>query len=635
MSAHYTQLPSQSTAQLPLYTSSESESPSSSARATSSNPSPTLHAPRGHRDDEKGLLGADGTRLDTTDEEEEEAELLIKSHSPRSWSDRLPFRPRTVLFSLLSLSILISLFLFFHPSKPLTSTISHDSSSYYSGAPLSIGLYDPSLAQLAPNPLEQDATFSDVPFAKVGGSWSDLEKGWKPEWAGGKGDHSIKEEKEGEGRFSNGTNWFEKTVILVTIEGMRTDYLSKEVTPNLFKLSNEGFKAESLKPVFPSLSAPNHWSILTGLYPSSHGIVSNKFTTVDGKVFDASLSTANQWDPYFYQGEPIYRSALASSLKVATLMHPLIPPLLASSSPHPSPSKPTYWYPPILKHTHPKKKLEKVLQFLDLNFQKRPQLILTNFQEVLLQVEKSGTELVGEVEGEDEAGVGVGVGVGKALKMIDESFFGSLEQGLKERGLEDWVEIVVVGVTGMKNVEKDRVLVLDEILDKETFDKLSQSLDGGSSTVVGLNMKFDETSSREDESNLLHQLETASKDGQGGFSVYTRDNLPEEWHFSLQENDRIAPIWLVAQDGWTIATRAQLEEMGGKLSFKATNGYDSREMDTIFISKGPYTKSILERKVEKDRSSFSNLEVYEFVANTLGLPIESRALNNGTKGFWE
>ena len=105
------------------------------------------------------------------------------------------------------------------------------------------------------------------------------------------------------------------------------------------------------------------------------------------------------------------------------------------------------------------------------------------------------------------------------------------------------------------DVEEDKVVVLDEILDKETFEKLSRvgegnSFDGGktlhssslslpslgSSTVIGLNSDTDETS-LEDESNLLKQLEIASRDGQGGFNVYARENLPQEWHFSPREND--------------------------------------------------------------------------------------------------
>ena len=132
-------------------------------------------------------------------------------------------------------------------------------------------------------------------------------------------------------------------------------------------------------------------------------------------------------------------------------MHPLIPPILSSSSQKPSPSKPDYWYPSIQK-THPRKKTNKVLQFLDQpSIMKRPRLILTNFEELSIQAEKNGIELVDKdsswssSEGEGEGGIE------KVLKMIDESFFESLTKGLRERNLEDWVEVVVVGVTGMKS----------------------------------------------------------------------------------------------------------------------------------------------------------------------------------------
>jgi len=112
--------------------------------------------------------------------------------------------------------------LFFHPSRTLPSLPSlPDSSTFYSGAPLSIGLFDPSLGQLSPNPLPEDATFGDVPFARVGESWD--EKGWKPEWAGG--DAGNKEYEKGfkgeQGMMWNGTSWWKRTVVLVTLEGMR------------------------------------------------------------------------------------------------------------------------------------------------------------------------------------------------------------------------------------------------------------------------------------------------------------------------------------------------------------------------------------------------------------------------------
>lgn len=196
----------------------------------------------------------------------------------------------------MSISILASLFLFFHPSRipsafsSSASTISHDATSYYSGAPLAIGLFDPELGQLASNPLEDDATFADVPFAAVGASWD--EQGRKPEWAGGDAGSKQFESslKQAGNRFWNGTNWFDRTVILVTIEGVKPDHVSEEVTPNLVQLANRGIvsflgpftlfpsekgdhraahtfvdqkqSTEFMTPVSPSLTAPNHWSIL-------------------------------------------------------------------------------------------------------------------------------------------------------------------------------------------------------------------------------------------------------------------------------------------------------------------------------------------------------------------------------------
>ena len=63
-------------------------------------------------------------------------------------------------------------------------------------------------------------------------------------------------------------------------------------TPNLDRLVSNGSKAEGLKTVYPSKTFPNHISIVTGNYPSNHGIISNYFYDIDfdedpdGGVFD-------------------------------------------------------------------------------------------------------------------------------------------------------------------------------------------------------------------------------------------------------------------------------------------------------------------------------------------------------------
>ena len=66
-------------------------------------------------------------------------------------------------------------------------------------------------------------------------------------------------------------------LILVSIDGFARDYLSIYPTPALDRIARTGVRAASLRPVFPSLTFPNHYSIATGLYPSEHGIVHNHF----------------------------------------------------------------------------------------------------------------------------------------------------------------------------------------------------------------------------------------------------------------------------------------------------------------------------------------------------------------------
>jgi len=70
----------------------------------------------------------------------------------------------------------------------------------------------------------------------------------------------------------------ENTLIVVSIDGFRYDYLERmKFTKSLNKLTKKGNLAEFLKPVFPTSTFPNHYTIVTGLYPESHGIVANTF----------------------------------------------------------------------------------------------------------------------------------------------------------------------------------------------------------------------------------------------------------------------------------------------------------------------------------------------------------------------
>src|SRR5207245_4433257 len=71
----------------------------------------------------------------------------------------------------------------------------------------------------------------------------------------------------------------EPILILVSFDGWRWDYIDRAPVPNLTALAARGVRAKELIPSFPSLTFPNHYTIVTGLYPGHHGIVSNTMWT--------------------------------------------------------------------------------------------------------------------------------------------------------------------------------------------------------------------------------------------------------------------------------------------------------------------------------------------------------------------
>ena len=66
-------------------------------------------------------------------------------------------------------------------------------------------------------------------------------------------------------------------VILVSLDGFRWDYLQKANAPNLQRIASRGVRAERLIPAFPTKTFPNHYTIVTGLYPGHHALTFARF----------------------------------------------------------------------------------------------------------------------------------------------------------------------------------------------------------------------------------------------------------------------------------------------------------------------------------------------------------------------
>ena len=89
--------------------------------------------------------------------------------------------------------------------------------------------------------------------------------------------------------------------VMVSLDGFRDDYTRAYVTPFFDQMAEMGVSA-TMQPSFPSKTFPNHYTLVTGLYPDHHGIIANKFyDKATGLTFSLGNKATKQ-DPRFWGG---------------------------------------------------------------------------------------------------------------------------------------------------------------------------------------------------------------------------------------------------------------------------------------------------------------------------------------------
>ena len=112
-------------------------------------------------------------------------------------------------------------------------------------------------------------------------------------------------------------------VVLVSLDGFRWDYAKRDNAIHLLALGKRGVWApEGMLPSYPSLTFPNHFTIVTGLYPEHHGLVANSFLDpASGKRYSIGNSQAVT-DSSFYSGTPLWSLAESQGMHAACLYWP-------------------------------------------------------------------------------------------------------------------------------------------------------------------------------------------------------------------------------------------------------------------------------------------------------------------------
>jgi len=369
------------------------------------------------------------------------------------------------------------------------------------------------------------------------------------------------------------------TIILISIDGYRYDYLDKYPTPNLQQLAASGVRAESMQPSVPTYTFPNHYTLVTGLYPAHHGIVGNEFYDPS---FNATFSykDASATEGRWWSGEPIWVTAHRQGQKTASMFWP-------GSSATVAGLRPDHWETFDAKVT-PDQRVDKILGWLDLPARERPAFLALYFE----QVDHAGHEY-----GPDSPQVR------DAVAQVDAAI-GRLVDGMRQRGIERQVNIIVVSDHGMANTP--HVIFIDDYIDPRTV------------RIVNRGPFFTLWPRQDENDAIFAKLQKVPH-----ARAYRRENVPARWHFS--GNPRIAPIFLLADEGWVITDR----EYAATHKLNAGgHGYDNNltSMQATFIAYGQAFKP------GSKLPAFPNIDVYDLMAYLLHL---KPAKNDGTLKVFE
>ena len=380
-------------------------------------------------------------------------------------------------------------------------------------------------------------------------------------------------------------------VVLVSVDGWRWDYIDRADVPNLRALAARGVRASSLIPSFPPKTFPNHYTLVTGLYPEHHGIVAN--VMIDPSFperFTMSAETAK--DSGWWGGEPLWVTAIRQGQRSASMFWP-------GSEVSIRGVRPTYWRPfdDALPNAD---RVRQVIDWLALPPDEQPSFVTVYFSEVDSAGHKYGPDSTQVME---------------AAAHLDQAL-GDLIAGVGRLELLDRTTFVVVSDHGMSQLSDDRRIFLDDYLDLSTVTITEWSPN------LGLTPR----------SASVDEVYRALKGKHPALEIYTREQTPPHLHY--RDSPRIPPIVGLAHDGWTITSHARVEEdrQKGRASDLGAHGFDPtlRSMHGVLVAAGPRLR---EGAVVP---SLENVHVYEFLCELLGLePAPNDGSRLATQAFFQ
>ncbi len=354
--------------------------------------------------------------------------------------------------------------------------------------------------------------------------------------------------------------------ILISIDGFRSDYLERGITPRLNALAAKGAQAV-MRPSFPSVTFPNHYTIVTGKRPDTNGIVSNRFEdpTKPGMVFTMASTESFWWT----QAEPIWTTAEKAGVRTATMFWP-------GSNIDQSGVRPSDWH-FYTKDNNARQRVDGVIDWLRRPKSTRPRFLTLYFDEV----DSAGHEF-----GPD------GAGTNAAVREIDTAI-GRLSDELA--ALRQPANLIITADHGMAATSPDRLIKLYEIADPADYRFIYGGAYGTIDTVPGR------------EEALAATLLAPHPHMQ----CYRKADVPAAFHYG--KNPRVAAFVCVVESGWLLLGSPPTPDR--PIRAGGAHGYDpaTPDMAALFIASGPSIRAtgVIGR--------FDNVDVYPLLARLIGV----------------
>uniref|UniRef100_A0A1I8IEI8 Ectonucleotide pyrophosphatase/phosphodiesterase family member 6 n=1 Tax=Macrostomum lignano TaxID=282301 RepID=A0A1I8IEI8_9PLAT len=360
-------------------------------------------------------------------------------------------------------------------------------------------------------------------------------------------------------------------LVLVSCDGFRYDYLNwyPNETQFLRSLIKQGVHVKSMKPAFATKTFPNHWTIATGLYQESHGIVGN---SMYDPLFNASFNKGTRDERWWNASEPIWINAKKQGLKSATFFWP-------GSEVSFKGVRQDYWF----NYSG------------SVSFETRVSTVLEWITEKDVQM---ATMYLNEPDSSGR----------EALKKVDDTIR-SLFEGLKAKKFSNKVNVLIVSDHGMMGMTPDKVIHLDSSMD-ELVDRV---LDSG--PLLAMNAKPGKRK------QLVEYLNNQVRQRNLSMRVFDKDSLPERFHYA--KNRRTPEVLVLPDQGYLVLTSKDTKPVSA-----GHHGFDNSysDMRVPMFAVGPSFRQGVELNGTND-GSFRQVDIYGLMCHLLQIRPQP---NNGS-----